>query len=277
MTFSLQVTAVQRRTHLQAAALGVVTTAALVLVPAAAGWPGLVAALGVVQAVLALAWVVGLRLPGRIGTLVLGVASAVAADVAAALRSPPSLSALLAVLAVAFLGMVIHQLCRGVVRVRATASIAGVAMLVVIAVAAASLLVLHRTAAGAALVSASVLAIGAAVVVGHLVDAAFPIVRFNDEVPRGVLGLLVGAAAAAAVSAWRLGDVTVVTRGGAVFLGVVLGLVAGFVAIGGDHVEMTAAGREGRWSWLGMGYLQAIVPLALTAPVAYVVAGIVAG
>lgn len=266
-----------RRAHLEAAGLAAVVTAALAGIPAAAGWPGLVIALAAVQALLVLAWMTGLALPGRIGTLALGLATAAGADVAAAVYAPPSLAALLSVLALAFLAMLVHQLCRGVVRIRATASIAGVATLVTLTVGSACLLVLHRIPAGPGLVSAAVLAIGSAVCVGHLVDAMLPIPRFTDAVPRGALATLAGAAVAAVASAWRLDGVAQVTRAGAVFAGIVLGLVAGLVAVGVGYVEQTATPRRDPLWWLALPYLKIAVPLAVTAPVAYVVGRIVVG
>ncbi len=266
-----------RRAHLEAAALAAVVTAALAGIPAAAGWSGLVGALAAVQALMVLAWMTGLALPGRIGTLVLGLATAAGADVAAAVYAPPSLAALLSVLALAFLAMLVHQLCRGVVRVRATASIAGVATLVTLTVGSASLLVLHRIPAGADLVSAAVLAVGSAVCVGHLVDAVLPLPRFSDDVPRGALAALVGAAVAAFACAWRLDGVSQVTRAGAVFIGIVLGLVAGLVAVGVSYIETAATPRRDPLWWLALPYLKIALPLAATAPVAYVLGRIVVG
>ncbi len=266
-----------RRAHLGAAGLAVVVTAVLAGLPAAAGWSGLVVALAAVQALIVLAWMAGLALPGRIGTLVLGLAAAAGADIAAALYHPPSLAALVSVLAVAFLAMLVHQLCRGVVRVRATASIAGVAMLVTLAVAAASLLVLHRIPAGPELVSAAVLCAGVAVCVGHLVDAVLPLPHFADEVGRGGLAVLVGAVAAAATGMGRLADVVGVTRAGGVFFGLVIGLVAGLVAVGIDYVQVGAVPRRGPLWWLALPYLRVALPLAATAPVAYLLGRVVAG
>ncbi|HEY2174586.1 MAG TPA: hypothetical protein VGH85_12335 [Mycobacteriales bacterium] len=265
------------RAHLEAAGLAAVVTAALAGIPAAAGWSGLVVALAAVQALMVLAWMTGLALPGRIGTLVLGLAAAAGADIAAAVYAPPSLAALLSVLALAFLAMLVHQLCRGVVRVRATASIAGVATLVTLTVGSASLLVLHRIPAGADLASAAVLAVGSAVCVGHLVDVVLPLPRFSDQVPRGALATLVGAAVAAVAAAWRLDGVGQVTRAGAVFVGIVLGLVAGLVAVGVSYIEKSATPRPAPLWWLALPYLKIALPLAATAPVAYVVGRIVVG
>jgi hypothetical protein len=265
------------RAHLEAAGLAAVVTAALAGIPAAAGWSGLVVTLAAVQALMVLAWMTGLALPGRIGTLVLGLAAAAGADIAAAVYAPPRLAALLSVLALAFLAMLVHQLCRGVVRVRATASIAGVATLVTLTVGSASLLVLHRIPAGGDLVSAAVLAVGSAVCVGDLVDAVLPLPRFSDQVPRGALATLAGAAVAAVASAWRLDGVGQVTRAGAVFVGIVLGLVAGLVAVGVSYIESAATPRHDPLWWLALPYLKIALPLAATAPVAYVLGRIVVG
>src|SRR5919198_3421634 len=104
------------KAHLGAAGLAALVTPALVL----AGYAGrvsFVTALGVLQALLVLAWLVGTGLPGRIGGLLIGAGVAGVADLVLYARGKASLAGLLGVLALAVPALLVHQLSRGVVRV----------------------------------------------------------------------------------------------------------------------------------------------------------------
>src|SRR6266536_187111 len=116
------------KAHLGAAALAAVVCPALV-VAAHVSRLGLLAGLGALQALLVLAWVFGTGLPGRIGGLLIGAAVAGGADAVLHLRDRASLSGLLGVLGLTVPALLLHQLSRGVVRVRVTESMSGVAAL----------------------------------------------------------------------------------------------------------------------------------------------------
>jgi hypothetical protein len=62
-----------------------------------------------------------------------------------------------------------------------------------------------------------------------------------------------------------------------VFVGVVLGLVAGLVAVGVSYIEKSATPRDDPLWWLALPYLKIALPLAAAAPVAYVLGRIVVG
>ncbi|HEU4347257.1 MAG TPA: hypothetical protein VFR35_05660, partial [Actinoplanes sp.] len=149
-----------RLTHLAAALLAVVITAGLVV---ATRWdrPGVLVAVAALQAVLVPAWVYGTALPGRIGGTLIGLGAAAAADAALVVRDRVSLLALLGVLGLVLPALALHQLTRGVVRVRVTESLAGIALLVTAVVALSVLVALARAVDGPRLVAALAAGAGA--------------------------------------------------------------------------------------------------------------------
>lgn len=266
-----------RRDQAAAALIAAATGAMLWRVPVAAGWPGLIGSVSAAQALLVVCWMAGLALPGKIGTLLLGDGAAVAADVAVLTRHQASLAPLAGVIAVAFLVMLLHQLCRGVVRVRMTASVSGVAMLVVADCGLAALLVLHRVDRGTPVVSAAVLAMAAALVVANLVDLLAPVARFDDDVAAGPAAPLLAAIAGATAAIWRLHGVSDFgVIGGAVFGGL-LGLCCGLLAVAAAYVAVSARPRKAPFTWLAVPALRVLVPLAMTTPVAYLLGQLVLG
>ena len=92
---------------------------------AVAGRPGVVVTVVLAQVVLAPAWMLGTDRPGRIGGMLIGLGAAAAGDVALLVRDRTSPAVLLGVLGLALPAMIVHQLARGVVRVRVTESVAG--------------------------------------------------------------------------------------------------------------------------------------------------------
>lgn len=264
--------------HLGVAAAAAVMTAVLALGAETQGLTGLAIAVGVVQAALIVGWLATFGIPGQTTVLLAGAALicaavAVTADVALVRRHAPRLSALVGILAVAFVAVVVQQLARRAQRRQVAAAMAGVATLAVFVASLGGLIVLHRIATGSQLLRAAVLAAGAALVVGRLVDLVLPVPAFAAGVRRGLPGLVLGAAAGTGVAVWRLSDVVTVSRAGAAFLGVAVGLVAGLVAVGSAYADITAEHRA--LPWLAGPIVQAAIPFALTAPVAYVIGQVV--
>ena len=101
-----------RAQHLPAAALVVVATALLTVLPDTQGELGQLLAVGLLQLALVAAWVVATGIRGFLGSLGLGVAAAAGADAAMLLPERPELDRLLAVLALGFLAAVVHQMTR---------------------------------------------------------------------------------------------------------------------------------------------------------------------
>jgi hypothetical protein len=262
-----------RAHHLPAAGVATLAVALLVLLPAVLGDVGRLAAVLVVQLGLVLAWVLTTGLQGFAGSLAVGSASAVAADLALVLPARGTLGGLLAVFGLGFLAVVLQQMFRRP-RHNLVASLSGGVLLFCLVGALAALLLLGRAPAGGERALVVLLAVGAALVAGHLVDLVLPRPQLAPGVPRGLAGLAVSVLAGAVVT--FLGRGLDEPSGGAAALayGAVLGLVAGLMAVAASYVvvEATAAGGhatgEGAVSpWL-LAVVQAGLPLAACAPVA---------
>ena len=260
-----------RRGHLVAA--GVAVAVGLVLgAGAVAGRPGVVASVAVVQALLVPAWILGTRRPGRIGGMILGGAAAAAADVALLVRDRTSPAVLLGVLGLAVPALILHQLTRGVVRVRVTESLAGIAVLIAAEVALSTPIALARAEDGHRLAGAVVLAAAAGLAVARLTDAVAPVPAIADGVPYGLLAVVLAAVAGAAAGAATRGG-PLSTAGGAE-VGAVVGLVAALVAVGAGFLTLALPEQRAR---IAVAYLSIALPIALVAPVGYLVALSVAG
>jgi hypothetical protein len=240
-------------------------------VGAVVGRPGVIATVAVVQAVLVPAWVLGARRPGRIGGMIVGAGAAVAADVALLLKDRTSPAVLLGVLGLALPALIAHQLTRGVVRVRVVESLAGIATLAVAEVALSTLIALARAEVGNRLAGAVVLAAAAGLAAARLTDAVAPVPRIADGVPYGLLAVVLAAPAGAVAGAVTRGG-PLSTAGGA-GIGAVVATVAALVAVGVGFLALALPERRGT----AVAYLDVVVPLALVAPVGYLVALSVAG
>ncbi|MBA3340109.1 MAG: hypothetical protein H0T54_10275 [Geodermatophilaceae bacterium] len=253
--------------HVPAAALAGLATAALVLAPGFFGPTGLLIMVVVAQGGLIAAWSRATSTRGYVGSLVIGAGTAVVADTILALQEQPDLAPLAAVLALAFIAAMLHQLLRSNPRRLATASLAGISTLAVALIAMSALLLLYRITDGSTVYVAIVGATGGAVVVGHVVDLLLPLPRITPEVPRGLTALVisVGVAIAAAVT---LSDPSgLIDSLGAAMVGAILGLVSALLAVAASYIA--AERRELNWS---LPWLQALIPLAGAAPIGYFLA-----
>ena len=253
--------------HLPAAGAVVVTTALAALLPDVLGEQGRFAAVLVLQLALVAAWVVATGIRGFVGSLALGALAAVGADLAMVLPERPELDWLLAVLGLGFLLAVVHQMTRPQPRRYLVASLAGVVLLVCSVAALAVLLAVARVDDGERAVQTAVLAVGAALLAGHLVDLVLPRPRIADGVPRGVLGLVVAVLAAVVVALLRRDGGELVDSLSAAVYGAALGGVAALMAVGASYVVV----ERGAASW-ALPVVQAVLPLAAAAPVAYALA-----
>lgn len=257
-----------RLEHLVAALVAAAVTALLVFA-GTVGLNALVAVVAGLQALLVAGW--ALEQPELIGPMVIAGAASIASDVLLTVRDRATLASVLGVFGLSVLALIAHQLVRRPIRTRVAESMAGLAALVVIAGALGALIVVRRGTSGEDLLAATVLATGIALVIGHLVDAVVPAPRFADDVPCGLPALLLGAVAGAATAIWRLRDVASVGTVAAGFLGAALGLVAGLVAVGTAFIDPDI---RTRWA---APYLRVVLPVALAAPVAYVLSRAVMG
>ena len=261
-----------RAHHLPAAGCAAGAVALLVVLPELLGDLGRLAAVIVLQLGLVLVWVLVTGIQGFAGSLTVGAAAAVAADLVLALPGRPAMGGLLAVFGVGFLAAVLQQMLRRP-RHDLVASLAGAALLLAVTGALATLLLLGRTDAGHGRARVALLAVGAALLVGHLVDLVLPRPQLADGVPCGLLGLVLAVVAGAAVAFLGRGISGTVDPLAAVIYGAVLGGVAALVSLAGSYLVVeasTAEPREGDqpppvWA---LALIQGVLPLAACGPVA---------
>ncbi|MCU1607567.1 MAG: hypothetical protein JWP46_4032 [Modestobacter sp.] len=256
-----------RAHHLPAAGFVVVATALLAGLPGVLGGTGLLVAVAVLQLGLVVAWVIATGVRGRFASLALGLAAAAGADAALLVPDRAQLDHLVVVLGLAFLAAVALQMTRPTPRLYLVASLAGVLLLVCCICSLAVLLMVGRTDGGTRVAVTSALVVGAALVAGHLVDLVLPRPQIAAGVPRGLSGLLVGVLAAVVVSLLRRDGGDLAAAMSAVTSGAVLGVVAGLLALGASYVVAERAQRG--WA---LPVVQAVLPLAAAAPVAYALA-----
>jgi hypothetical protein len=256
--------------HLQPAALTALAVALVVVLPELLGDEGRLAAVLALQLGLVLTWVLVTGIQGFAGSLAVGAAAAVAADLVLALPQRPSLGGLLAVLGVGFLAAVLQQMLRRP-REDLVASLSGAVLLLCAVTALAALLLLGRTSDGHGRAVLALLVVGVALVVGHLVDLVLPRPYLAAGVPRGLLGLVLSVVAGALVAVLGrdiggpAGAVPALVAG-TVLAGVtaMVGLVASYVVVeatGSPDADPTLS------SW-ALSVIQAVLPLAACAPVA---------
>lgn len=252
-----------RAHHLPAAGLAVVAVALLVGLPELAGSFGRLAAVLILQLGLVLAWVLVTGIQGFAGSLAVGAAAAVAADLTLVLPEEPALGGLLVVFGLGFVAVVLQQMFRRP-RTDLVASLAGALLLICAVGALAAFLLLGRAGADPGWARIAVLAVGAALVVGHLVDLVLPRPQLTPEVPRGLAGLAAAVLAGAGVA---------LAEGprGLVFGAVIAG-VAALVALAASYLvaEATASqpAAETQPSPWPLAVIQVVLPLAACAPVA---------
>jgi hypothetical protein len=208
----------------------------------------LVAAVGLLQLIVAVRWFVALDVDAaaRGGALV-GASAAIAADLAVALRDDRHpLSSVTAVLGLAMLAALLHQLLRRDGRDRLTASLAATVSLAVVGALGSCYLGAQSSRDGAAFVAAGVAAAAVVVVAG-----ALP----GPEVLGSGVGLVAGGASGVVVGALTdLGSPS----------GVMVGLACAAAAV----VTVAAAHPD--------PVVTAGLPLLLAAPVAFVLARLLA-
>jgi hypothetical protein len=154
-----------------------------------------------VQVLFVVAWTVASRPPAPRVVAAVGLAAAVAADAAALWVRPASLAPLAYVTAGAFVAGVVGQLIRPAGRVRVTESLGSALAVVLGVVAFAMLVVLTRHPGGSQSIVALLFAAGGAVVVARMADAVMPYPRLAPQVPRGGVGVVLGAMAGTAAAA----------------------------------------------------------------------------
>jgi len=233
-----------------------------------AGVDALLAAVAVAQAVLVGAWVFATGLPGRIGALIYGVLAAGAADVAVMRWHHDGFGPILGVLAVAIPLMFIHQLTRGVVRVRVVESLALIAVLVLAEVSLAGLVLLRQQGGGDDSTLTVAAAACAGVAASYLTDAVAPLARFDPAVRRGLSGVIVAACVGGVIGVFVLRDSVGYGGHRGALLGAAAALIAALVSVGASFA--TAGGSELPLvrAWL-VRLSTVLMTIAVTIPVGY--------
>jgi hypothetical protein len=255
--------------HLPAAVVAVLAVGLLVGLAQVLDDLGRLAAVLVLQLGLVVCWVLVTGIQGFAGSLAVGTAAAVAADLMLVLPERPSLGGLLTVFGVGFLAIVLQQMLRRP-RHELVASLSGAVLLVVVVGALGALLLLGRGPGGDGRATVALAAIGTALVVGHLVDLVLPRPRLATDVPRGLTAMLLSVLAAAAV-AWFLRDVGDLSGDlTAAGFGAVLGGIAALAAVAASYlvVEATHGELGPQVSLWSLPVVQVVVPLAAASPVA---------
>ena len=261
-----------RAFHLPAAGCAAAAVVLLVVLPELLGDLGRMAAVIVLQLGLVLAWVLVTGIQGFAGSLAVGAAAAVAADLVLALPARPAMGGLLTVFGLSFLAAVLQQMLRRP-RPDLVASLAGTALLLAVTGALAILLLLGRAESGRGRALVALLAVGVALVVTHLVDLVLPRPQLAQGVPCGLLGLLLAVVAGAAVTFLGREFSGTVDALAALIYGAVLGGLAGMVSLVASYVVVEAGAAEPPdgeapppvWTF---SLIQGVLPLAACGPVA---------
>jgi hypothetical protein len=160
----------------------------------------------------------------------------------------------------------VHQLSRGVVRTRLTESLSGLVAECVAVAALACYLELQQSSRPVA--AAALLAATLGLLAGRLVDVVRPTQAFAEGVFHGVAGVLAAAGAGAGTALLRLhpGHLSVPAT---VLLGAGLGATVGVMAVGAAYITQTVQPLRTGFAPATLPVLRVLFPLAVTAPVAY--------
>jgi hypothetical protein len=222
-----------------------------------------------VQVLFVLVWAMAMRPPGVWAVGVVGLIAAAGADAAAVYPPAPTLAPLGYVAAGSFVLAVLGQLLRRG-RAQATASMSATLTIVIGVVSFATLVVCTRLPGGTQAIAVCLTAIGVALVVARAADTVVPAPRLSPQVPRGAVGVVVGAMAGTLAAA-VLGKYLV---GFDPASGAVVGLIAAAAAVLADlSVGYAEAGRqmagERPTFWVARHMQGPLGGFALAAPVAY--------
>nr|WP_306341604.1 hypothetical protein [Pilimelia anulata] len=225
-----------------------------------------------VQLLFILASTMAMRPPALPAVFGVSLLVALGADLGAVLPDEASLAPLGLVAAAGFGLAVLAQLLRRADRERVTESLGATLMIMIGVVAFATLVVLTRTPAGTQTITLCVTAAGVGLVVARLTDPISATPRLAPQVPRGALGVVIGAMTGTAAGA-LLGSYLISPfspTNGAV-LGLLCACAAVLTDLGANYAE---AGRQMAGDpptfWIARHMQGPIAGFALAAPVAYV-------
>jgi hypothetical protein len=228
-----------------------------------------------IQVLFVLAFTMALRPPGMPVVAAVGLLTSVAAAVAALAPPQATVAPLGYVAAAGFAAGVIGQLVRREGRIRVTESLGATLVIVVGVIAYASLIVLTRLPIGTQAITVCLTAAGVAVMVARLVDTVAPWPRLAPSVPRGSLGVVLGAMLGTAAAAY-LGSYL---RGFSPSNAALIGLVTAVAAVLADlSVGYAEAGRrpagEPPAMWVARHLQGPLAGFGSAAPLAYLLSAI---
>jgi hypothetical protein len=225
-----------------------------------------------VQVLFVLAWTMAMRPPSVRVVATVGLLTAIAADFAAVYPDAAGLGPLALAAVAGFIAGFLGQMITGAARMRVTESL-GVTLLIVIGVVSfATLIVLTRIPRGTQAIVICLSAASVALMVARLVDTIAPVPRIAAQVPRGSLGVVVGAMAGTLTASMWGSYLVGFDPKSAAFIGLA---AAGAAVLADLAVGFAEAGRElagdAPTMWLARHMQGPLGGFALAAPVAYAI------
>ena len=223
-----------------------------------------------VQVIFIAVWTVASRPPAPRVVAMVGLAVAIGTDFAAVWARPASLAPLAYVTAAGFIVGVIGQLSRPAGRVRVTESLGSTLIVTLGVVAFATLVVLGRVPRGTQALVACLVAAGVAITVARFCDAIAAVPRMSPQVPRGGVGVVIGAmagtAAAGTIGHYLAGIPNLQTA----LAGLVTAVVAVMVDLSTGYAEASRhIDGEAPALWLARHVQGPLGAFAFAAPAAY--------
>jgi hypothetical protein len=227
------------------------------------------------QVLFVLAFTMTLRPPGMAVVAGVGLATAIAADIAAIAPQQATVAPLGYVAAAGFVLGAIGQLARREGRIRVTESLGATLVIVVGVIAYATLVVLTRLPVGTQAITVCLTAAGVALVVARLVDTVAPWPRLAPEVPRGSLGVVMGAMLGTGAAAYLGSYIQGFNPSDAALVGLATAVAAVLADLSVGYAE---AGRqlagEPPTMWIARHLQGPLAGFALAAPLAYLLSAI---
>lgn len=222
------------------------------------------------QLLFVVVWVIASRPPAPRVVAGVGVIVAIGADIAAVMVTNASLEPLAYITAAGFVVAVIGQLIRPAGRIRVTESLGSSLVIVVGVVALGTLIELTRHAKGAQALTACIGAAGVAIAVARLVDAIAPVPRVAQQVPRGGIGIVLGAMAGTAYAAGAGYYLAGLETNWAPVAGLVTALVAVMADLSVGYAEASRhLDGQPPTMWLARHMQGPLGGIAFASPVAY--------
>lgn len=226
--------------------------------------------IGGIQALFVLAFTMALRPPGIRVVAVVGLITALAADLAAVAPQQVTVAPLGFIAVAGFAAGVIGQLARREGRIRVTESLGATLVIVVGVIAYSTLIVLTRLPIGTQAIVVCLAAAGLALVVARVVDTVAPFPRLAPQVPRGAAGVVIGAMLGTAAAAYLGAYLRGFEPGNAALLGLVAAVAAVLADLSVGYAE---AGRriagEPPTMWVARHLQGPLAGFALASPLAY--------